>query len=122
MTKNQPAPKTVTISLRLKPEERALLERDAAGRSISDHIRDRLFGEDVRPRRTRSKAPVKDHTALSQVLGKLGQMRLASNLNQLAKAANTGALILTDEVEAVLMEACADIREIKSMIMRGLGL
>ncbi|MCP4934704.1 MAG: MobC family plasmid mobilization relaxosome protein [bacterium] len=112
----------MTISLRLKPEERERLEKDAAGRSMSDHIRIRLFADDVTPRRTRSKFPVKDHRALSEALGKLGQMRLASNLNQIAKAANSGSLILTPEIEAVIVEACADIREIKTQILKALGL
>ncbi len=115
-------PKNITISLRLKPEERERLEKDAAGRSMSDHIRICLFADDVIPRRTRAKFPVKDHKALSEALGKLGQMRLASNLNQIAKTANCGTLVMTPEVEAVIVEACADIREIKTHILKALGL
>jgi len=122
MPDDPPKSKSVTISLRLSAEERARLEKDCVGRSISDHIRICLFAEHVTPRRTRSKFPVKDHKALSEALGKLGQMRLASNLNQLAKAANTGALTLTPETEAIIIEACADLREIKTHILKALGL
>ena len=49
-------------------------------------------------------------------------MRLASNLNQLARAANSGRLDVSLEVEAVLLEACADLREIKARLLKALGL
>lgn len=84
----RPAP----LSLRLTPEDRERLESDAVGMSLGAYIRWRLFDPDRPPPRHRGKAPVKDHQALSAVLGQLGQSRIASNLNQLAKAANAGAL------------------------------
>lgn len=78
------------FSLRLSFEERARLEDDAAGISLGAYIRERLLGEDAEPRKTRGKFPVKDHEALGRVLAALGSSRLSSNLNQLAKAVNTG--------------------------------
>ncbi len=99
--------------------------RDAAaclGLSLSGYARQQILAEEVTPRRTRGKAPVKDHKLLGQILSVIGQLRWASNLNQLAKAANQGLLILTPEVEAAILEACADIRMIKNMLMKALGL
>ncbi len=108
--------------LRLTPEERALLEREAAGLSLGEYVRQRVFDEDRARRRTRNKHPVKDHRLLSQLLGELGRSRLANNLNQLARAANSGLLILTPEVKTALLNACADIRHIREALMKSLGL
>lgn len=112
-----PAP----FSLRLTFEERARLERDAAGMSLGAYIRGRLFGEAVAPRKTRGKVPVKDHAALGRVLGALGGSRLSQNLNQLARAVNTGSLPVTPETERDLREACATVAQLRAELMRALG-
>ncbi len=122
MTQTNPKHKTYTLSIRLTAEEHARLEKDSAGLSFSDHTRTCLFGENTQKRRTRGKHPVKDHALLSRVLAKLGASRIANNLNQLAHAANCGALILNPELKSVLLQACADIQEIKALIMKALGL
>ena len=109
------------FSLRLSAEERARLDRDAAGVSLSAYIKDRLFGADAPRRITRGKAPVKDHQVLGRLLGQLGTLRLANNLNQLAKAANTGSLPVTPDTELALHQACAEIAVMRSMLMRALG-
>lgn len=112
-----PAP----FSLRLTFEERARLERDATGMSLGSYIRGRLFGEDASPRKTRGKTPLKDHEALGRVLGALGGSRLSQNLNQLARAVNTGSLPVTPETERDLREACAAVALIRAELMRALG-
>lgn len=110
------------FSLRLSFEERAQLERDAAGLSLSAYVRERIFdGSKTTPRR-RGKFPVKDQKALASVLAMLGQSRLANNLNQLAHAANTGSLAVTPDTEASLKGACRDIASIRHMLMVALGL
>jgi len=40
----------------------------------------------------RGNSPVKGKEALGRVMGVLGALRLSANLNQLAKAVNTGSL------------------------------
>ena len=109
------------FSLRLNAEERQRLEVAAAGVPLGSYIKARLFDGDLSPRRTRGQAPVKDHAALAQVLGMLGNMRLASNLNQLAKSANIGTLPLTPEVEEELATACAAVIAMRAELMRALG-
>lgn len=110
------------LSLRLSRDERARLERDAAGMSLGAYIKWRLFDPDRPPPRPRGKAPVRDHILLSQLMALLGQSRLSSNVNQLAKAANSGSLPVTPETESDLRHACRDIAEIRRMLMRALGL
>lgn len=109
------------FSLRLSPEERARLEAAASGAPLGAYIRKQLLGDGVAPRRARKPAPVKDHAALAQALGLLGNLRLANNLNQLARAANIGTLPLTPEVEKELIKACAAVLAIRAEIMRALG-
>jgi hypothetical protein len=65
---------------------------------------------------------VQDQNTLSQLLGLLGKSHIANNLNQLAKAANFGSLPVTQETEADLRRACADVAAMRSMLMQALGL
>jgi hypothetical protein len=109
------------FSLRLTAEERARLEREAAGKTLGAYIRERLLGEDAAPRKCKGNSPIKDHEALGRVLGALGQSRLSSNLNQLAKAVNTGSLPVTPETEAELRQACREVSDLRDELLRALG-
>lgn len=116
-----PAKSPPPFSLRLSAEERARLEAAAGGTPLGTFIRERLLGEELTLRRTRGRHPVKDHAALARVLGALGASRLASNLNQIAKAAHMGALPVSPDLEEELTEACAAIREMRAMLLSALG-
>lgn len=109
------------FSLRLTFEERARLERDAAGMALGAYIRSRLFGSDVPPRRTRGKFPVKDKAALAKVLAALGASRLSQNLKQLARAVNIGAFPVTPETDAELRDACRAVVDMRDELLRALG-
>ncbi|OKL42923.1 hypothetical protein [Pseudovibrio exalbescens] len=111
----------VPFSLRLTFEERAKLEKQAAGMPLGAYIRKQVFGKDATPRKTRGKHPVKDHVALGRVLGALGQSRLSSNVNQLARAVNTGSLPVTPDTEQSIIEACEAIEEIRTELLKALG-
>lgn len=117
-SKDRPPP----FSLRLKFEERAQLEADAAGMALGAYVRSRLFDPNKPPPRRRHRSPVKDHRMLAEVLGKLGQSRLANNLNQLARLANTGVLDVDPETEAALVQASNEIRAIRQMLIAALNL
>lgn len=109
------------VTLRLSVEERARLERDAGGQTLSAYVRSRLFGDHVTPRRKR-RAAVADHAALGRVLAALGQSHLASNVNQLAKAVNTGTLPLGSDTEKSIRQACSDIAAIRNDLMVAIGI
>lgn len=110
------------VSLRMSFEQKAQLERDAAGMSVAAYIRWRLFDPDSPPPRTRGKFPVKDHKALTKLLALLGQSRIANNVNQLAKAANSGSLPLSPDTERALKEAASDIAEMRRVLLEALNL
>ena len=115
---NRPAP----FSLRLTPQERAELERLAGDMSLSAFIKDRIFDPDNPHPRRRRRRSVADHKALAQAMAMLGSSRLSQNMNQLAKATHTGNLPLPDQVARELERGCADIRAIREMLMRALGI
>ena len=110
------------FSLRLTFEERAKIEADAAGMSLGGYIRSPLLDPNwIAPRR-RGKFPVKDHRALAQLLAMLGQSRLANNVNQLAKAANTGSLPVTPETEEALLTAVHEVTRMRQLLIEALDL
>jgi hypothetical protein len=109
------------FSLRLTFEERAKLEQDAAGMSLGGYIRSRLLDPNRAPPRRRGKFTVKDHRALAQLLAMLGQSRLANNVNQLAKAANSGSLPVTPETEEALLTAAREVAQMRELLIKALG-
>jgi hypothetical protein len=109
------------FSLRLTVQERARLEADAGGLPLGEYIRRRVFEGGASPRR-RVRRPTPDHESLARVLAELGRSRLASNLNQIAKAANSGSLPVTPELRAELNAACADVRVMRDALITALGL
>lgn len=113
---------TPPFSLRLTFAERAKLERDATSMSLGAYIRSRLLDPETVAPRKRGKFPVKDHQALAQLLGLLGQSRLANNVNQLAKAANTGSLPVTPDTEAALLTAVAEVSHMRQLLIQALDL
>lgn len=117
-----PTQTPATFTLRLTPEDRARLERDAAGMSLGAYIRWRVFDPATPVPRRRGLFPVKGQQALSRVLAALGQSRIASNLNQLAAAAHIGALPVTPDIEAELAEAVRHVADMRRMLIAALAL
>jgi hypothetical protein len=109
------------FSIRFTFEERVRLDDERGRKTLAAHIRERLFGQDAGLRKKPGNSPVKDLEALGRVLGTLGASRLSSNLNQLAKAVNTGSLPVTPETEADLVAACEDVKALRIDLLRALG-
>ena len=118
MAKNSKYPPP--YSLRLTFEERQILDRDAGNMPISAYIRERLFDEPS-PRR-RISPRIKDQEIFLEILREFSDMRIANNLNQLAKASHEGRLILAPETQENLDQACDVMKEIKTEILNYLGL
>jgi len=108
------------IGFRVTPYEKARLHKKAGSKPLSAYIRTQLLGDDVTPRKAR-RAPKRDDVLLCKVLAALGNSRLASNLNQIAKAANRGALPVTEELSGDLQSACLDIQAMRMALMMALG-
>lgn len=102
-------------------EERARLHEKAGNMPLGSYIRLRLLENDTEKRRP-IRRPSLDHHKLALVLSELGRSRLASNMNQLAKAANIGTLDFSEAVFHDLQEACRDIAKMREMLIIALGL
>ncbi len=110
------------VTLRLTQDEISKLKYLSNGMSRSAYIRKCLFGKDTAPRKVRARVPVKDQEALAQVLGLLGQTRIANNLNQIAYEANCGSLLMDEATEDEIKLACAHIVWIRVKLIEALGL
>lgn len=122
-TKKPEKDKTLSpVTLRLTKDEISTLNNLSKGMSRSAYIRKCLFGKATAPRKVRSRVPVKDQEALAQVLGLLGQTRIANNLNQIAYEANCGSLLMDEETENEIKLACAHIAWIRVKLIEALGI
>jgi len=114
-------PETKPFSMRLTAKERSFLDAHCGGRSWAAFIRERVFGEQASVRKAVRRPRIEDQT-LATALAGLGQSRIASNLNQLAKSANIGTLPVSDYAEQQLLEACAAVLEMRKALILALGL
>lgn len=110
------------ITLRLTLDERAKLEELAQSMTLSAYIRMCLFKDDVAPRMVSKKSPIKDREELAQVLALLGQSRIANNLNQLAKEAHLGSLLLDEQTVNQIDEAYSYVLDLREHLIQALGL
>lgn len=123
MSSNPPKTKYLSpFSIRFTEEERKALEAAAAGRPLSDYIKD-VLGKYV-PSMPKKQAPpeisIDDRQAIAKILGLLGQSRIPNNINQLAKAANSGSLPVNEEVHNAILEACRAIIWIRDTLIKAL--
>ena len=119
-SKDTKAKQAAPFSLRLTFEERAKLERQANGKTLGAYIREQLLGGAAEKRCSRQRRPTLDRVALAKALSDLGNSRLASNLNQIAKAAHNGTLPIGPELHADVLAACADVQLMRDELMHAL--
>ena len=115
-----PTPPDHRLTLRLKPEEYAVLKAKAGNRPLSTFVRE-LVLDKAAGRRTVSKAaPIKDHKALAQTLALLGQHTLVRSFKQVQRGVDDGTLP-EDEETRVLLCACHDLlASVHDLLMRAL--
>ncbi len=112
--------KTIPVSIRMSADERSRLEADAGTKSLSEHIRGRLFDGSARVRRVQSTTT--NARQLAHILAALGQSELGPSLRELVHAARIGALPVTPDTVEALTAACAATIEIRNRLMTALGL
>lgn len=113
------------FSMRFTDDERKALELAAAGRPLAAYIRWLIFKEDMPEmpkKRTRGESANPDHKELARLLGALGKSRIANNINQLAKAANSGSLPVNHDVLNSLNDAVETVHWMRESLIKALGL
>jgi len=109
-------PETKMFGIRLTDDERAVLEARAGNEHVSTWARDVLLGSQAKKRRKSRKPKVSDKN-LALVMALLGDQRIASNLNQLARHANMGTLDFDDEVLEQIQDACAAMIAVRNYLL-----
>lgn len=121
MTAPEPPPKksekrqrTEVIFARVTPDEKAavMARADRAGMATAAFMRALAIGE---PGPRARRRPTADHVAIRQLLGELG--RIGNNINQIARAVNSGQLPELPE----LREALAAYLHLRDEIFVALG-
>tara|TARA_R110000787_G_scaffold166227_1_gene279251 strand:- start:11889 stop:12305 length:417 start_codon:yes stop_codon:yes gene_type:complete len=115
--RKSPAP----FSIRLSADERGYLERKAGQRPLGQYIRRKLLGDEETPRNT-TRAPSVDYALLGQLLGMLGKSEQVSCLFHLLAAAEADRVQLEEQERKALNEVCTDVREMRALLIRALGL
>jgi Bacterial mobilisation protein (MobC) len=108
-------PRRPPFSIRLSDAQRADIDSraDRAGLSAGGYAISTIFNT---PPPRQSRRPTTDQQLLAQILTAFG--KIGSNINQLARVANAGSW----PDSRLLKQACDDIRMIRDMLIRALGL
>ena len=114
--KSYPAP----FSIRLNQEERDELQKLSGGLPLGRFIKDAIFNKGLRP--ASRKPSIVDQKLFAQLLGAIGKSRIPNNINQLAKAANSGSLPVNKEVVEDLNDAVKAIQWMRDTLIKALGL
>lgn len=115
------APRTRPIPIRFTEAELAILRERAGKLPLSTYMRQELLGSQIDKGR-RQRHPKVNQKEIAALLAALGQSRLSSNLNQLARAANIGVVDVSDDVEKQLQEASMAVLAMREALMIALGL
>ncbi|MGR3678913.1 MAG: hypothetical protein ACU0AZ_13145 [Paracoccaceae bacterium] len=110
------------LTLRLSVEDHERLQALANGMALSTYIRMITLGDAMPRRKTRSTQSVVEKQALAQILGLLGQSRIANNINQLAYHANIGALPVDETTRAQINDGYQQVLLIRRTLMQALGM
>lgn len=114
--KSEKRQRTVSFTVRLLPEEKELLDEKAAhaGLKLAGYVRECCLGSAGKKSQRQSSL---DRQALSQLLGELG--KIGSNLNQLAKRANTdGFHAVSPEHLKEGISAISDLRAVTLEVLK----
>ncbi len=110
------------VTIRLSIDDHEHLKRLAGDMALATYIRTKALGKTVPRKRDRSSTSVIDKQSLAQMLGFLGQSRIANNLNQLAYHANVGSLVMDEETNELILEAYEHVLFLRNTLIAALGM
>ncbi|NDW06497.1 plasmid mobilization protein [Jiella pacifica] len=109
------------VTVRFSPKDYERLQTLADGMTLSVYVRAMALGEELNRRNSRSPASIADKAAVAEILGLLGESRIANNLNQLAYHANVGTLAIDDESRSKIDETYQMIFAMRCLLLKALG-
>ena len=110
------------LSVRLSPEQRKQLERDAVGMSLNAYVLSRLFDDGGGMASKRRREPSNRDKAIARALRRLSHAGLAAYLASQIVAKDEGRIRLSKQEEDDLRHAYREIHAIRRDLMTGLGL
>ena len=110
------------VSFRVNDAEKTRLQDAAGSQRLGIYAREQLLGPDTKRRKTRGRAPVKDHEALAAILSKLGRSELATAIGGLLLALEEGRVHLSDDQECCLRNLETELVFIRTSLVKALGL
>ncbi len=117
----RPAKHPPPYTIRFTWEQREELNRLTEGEPWAPFIKQVVFSKEFLPP-TPKVTPIQDKKLLARLLGTIGKSRIAANINQLAKAANSGSLPVSEDVSKSIMEACQAIFWIRDTLINAMGM
>ena len=117
-------PKTpdTRVTVRLTQQERKVLEVHAGDMPLSRYIRETVLGKALAERKKRKSAPIKDHVALAQILGLVGNHGLVNRFRQASRDVDAGIEALEPDAVAKIEECHSFLRKIHALLMQALGI
>lgn len=112
---------TRPFPIRFTEAELDYLRQKAGRKPVGTYIRDQVLGTVAQERRIQ-RHPRLNEKEYAALLAALGQSRLSSNLNQLARAANIGVIDVSPEVEQQLEYAYKAVLAMREALFTALGL
>lgn len=113
------------VSVRLTDDERSILKSEACGKSLSEHIRTRLFRTDAPKLAVETEqriSTLERQKLLAQILSELGKSTISAHLKELTELAQLGLLPDCNELCETLRRNEAELDELRLTVLRGLGL
>lgn len=108
------------LSVPLSPEQMADLSHRAGRKPLSAFVREHLFpANDNTPPKPARPRQAELPAFSAKVLALLGPV--STTLKSIANSIASGVLPFAPDTEAAVLKACADIAEIKSLLMKTLG-
>lgn len=116
---------TVPYSVRITPVQRRFISEQAQQMKMSDAqwSRYQMFDNtNLTASYSGLITPQYDDKAIAQLLYFLGQSRIANNLNQLAKQANMGTLVMNPDGYHKIDQSYRGVQWMRSTLIQALGL
>lgn len=114
--------RTPPVSIRFSDDERQLLTSYAGDKPLSSYVRDYVMRAHNGKTQKRNRISTADPKQSAQLLGMLGRSELTSQLREILNRADHDTFFLDRNTEAQLRKACAEIIDMRQMLMKGLGL
>lgn len=112
-------------SIRFTAKQRAYIKAEAAAMKVSEAkwIKHRLFTDtSLSTAQQKALMPQSHSQDIAKILHLLGCSRIPNNLNQIAKAINTGNLILSPDTNAQIHEAYDAVMWMRRSLITAQGL